>query len=155
MKNADCHFPRQPAFSFFIHSVIGVLAPVKLDLHNQIRCLLDRYRYALLRQFGILPFSALPFLIRFDRHRNCKNLIINLHKSFRALILFGVALQLFLAQTLEVLRTAIAHKKVSRHNIIDAIVFIPQGAEVPAACLPHCRPDTQFLQTDRPPEYNR
>ena len=24
--------------------VIGVLAPVKLDLHNQIRCLLDRYR---------------------------------------------------------------------------------------------------------------
>ena len=54
--------------------------------------------------------------------------MINLHKSFRALILFGVALQLFLAQTLEVLRTAIAHKKGSRHNIIDAIVFIPQGA---------------------------
>ena len=37
--------------------VIGVLAPVKLDLHNQIRCLLDRYRYALLRQCGLLLFQ--------------------------------------------------------------------------------------------------
>ena len=51
-------------------------------------CSLTAVRYS--------AFSALPFLIRFDRHRNCKNLIINLHKSFRALILFGVALQLFL-----------------------------------------------------------
>ena len=110
-------FPRQPAFSFFIHSVRANRGhrgsrPCQAGFAQSNPLLVRPIPLCSLTAVRSSAFSALPFLIRFDRHRNCKNLIINLHKSFRALILFGVALQLFLAQTLEVLRTAIAHKKV-------------------------------------------